>query len=182
MTPVKTDPSNSSAPRSAGAWRRRFLIGGALAATFAAGALASTVAPAVTGAAAGVAAQPMGPGFAQGMMAAHLSRMLASVGASSDQSARIHTIMASAMGSLRQIHARAAANHQELHTLLTSPTIDRAAIERIRAKSVTDFDQSSHILTDAMADVAQVLTPQQRAKIGAEMAGHHHMGAWRHGL
>lgn len=189
MTNPSFDPSSAADARARGAWRRRFLVGGAFAATFAAGALASAVAPAVAVAQAGMSAgMGMGmhganPAAMHAMMEAHINKMLASVGATADQSARIRAILASAMGSLGPIHARMAADHQQFHTLLTAPTVDRAALERARAQGSADFDQASKVLTGALADAAQVLSPEQRAKLGAEMASHgHHMAMSAGGL
>ncbi|CAN5698085.1 hypothetical protein BH09PSE5_BH09PSE5_43340 [soil metagenome] len=50
--------------------------------------------------------------------------------------------------------------------LFTAPTIDAAGIEALRAQMQARQDLSSKRVTQAMIDVARVLTPEQRAKAG----------------
>ena len=49
--------------------------------------------------------------------------------------------------------------------LLTQPTIDRAAIEKLRADQIATHEAVSKQLVQAVADAADVLTPEQRRKI-----------------
>jgi Spy/CpxP family protein refolding chaperone len=58
-------------------------------------------------------------------------------------------------------------------TLLAQPTIDRAALEALRANQLQLAEQASRRLTQALADVADVLTPEQRKQL-AERAGRWH--------
>jgi len=67
--------------------------------------------------------------------------------------------------------------HGALITLLTAPTIDRAALEQLRATEIGKLDQASKAAVQAMADAAEVLSPDQRAKLGAMIAEHQHHGA-----
>ena len=46
--------------------------------------------------------------------------------------------------------------------LLSKPTIDRAAIEAQRVEQMRLADAGSTLLTKALADAAEVLTPEQR--------------------
>ncbi|MGH7024091.1 MAG: Spy/CpxP family protein refolding chaperone [Caulobacteraceae bacterium] len=150
---------------------RAILLTAALAATFAAGGLAypntllaqDSMATAVMGGHAGML----------GTMREHLERMLTAVDATPDQRARINTILIGAMESLGPIHHRLAGVRGDLGALLTAPTIDRAAVEQFRAQHMADLDQASRILVSALADAAEVLTPDQRAKLGRMMAEHH---------
>jgi Spy/CpxP family protein refolding chaperone len=59
--------------------------------------------------------------------------------------------------------------HRDLHRLLDAPTIDRAALERVRAAHVAEVDQASRIIVQGLADAAEVLTPEQRAKVAAAL-------------
>ena len=106
------------------------------------------------------------------MMAAHLEKMLASVDATPDQKSRIESILGGAMrgmaGAHHQMHDRLA----DLHRLLSAPTVDRGALERLRASEIADLDTQSRALVGAFADAAEVLTPQQRAKLAAMTRDH----------
>jgi len=50
-----------------------------------------------------------------------------------------------------------------------APTVDAATVEQVRAQMLQLHDQSSRRMTQAMLDIARVLTPEQRAKIGERM-------------
>jgi len=54
-------------------------------------------------------------------------------------------------------------------TLLTAATVDRAAVERLRVEQVQVLDRTSARVTQLLADVAEVLTPEQRQKIAAHI-------------
>ena len=53
--------------------------------------------------------------------------------------------------------------------IFTAPTVDAAAAEQLRQQTLAQHDQMSKRVTQAMLDVARVLTPEQRAKIGERM-------------
>jgi protein CpxP len=154
---------------------RRLMIAGAFAATFAAGGVAFSVLPA---AAAGQMAMGMhhgmhgGPG-GMAMMGDHIDKMLTEVDATPDQKAKIKAILGDAMAKMHSVHAGRGATHAKLHALLTAPTIDRGALEALRAGAVGDVDDASKVMVKALADAAEVLTPAQRAKLGQLMAAHH---------
>jgi Spy/CpxP family protein refolding chaperone len=70
---------------------------------------------------------------------------------------------------MRPMHGGMEQAHAELHGLLTAPTIDRAALERLRARHIAEIDQASRTMVSAMADAAEVLTPALRARLRAAM-------------
>ena len=49
--------------------------------------------------------------------------------------------------------------------LLTQPTVDRSAIEALRAEQLSLADAASKRFAQALGDAAEVLTPEQRRKI-----------------
>ena len=51
--------------------------------------------------------------------------------------------------------------------LLTQQTIDRAALEKLRADQIAIHDAASRRLIQAIADAAEALTPEQRRKMAA---------------
>jgi Spy/CpxP family protein refolding chaperone len=57
--------------------------------------------------------------------------------------------------------------------LLTAPAIDRAKMEDLRAAQIKSFDESSKRLVTAIADAAEVLSPDQRAALAEEIRKHH---------
>jgi Spy/CpxP family protein refolding chaperone len=96
---------------------------------------------------------------------AHVQRMLTEVNATPEQRSKIETIMNHAFDQTGQLHQKMREGQRELHRLLGQPTIDRNALERVRAQRIHDLDESSKIMVKALADAAEVLTPQQRAKV-----------------
>ncbi len=67
---------------------------------------------------------------------------------------------------------------QQRMKLLAAPTIDRDALEALRGKQMALADQMSRLRTEAQVDMAQILTPEQRAKAYAMME--RRMQRWQH--
>lgn len=121
--------------------------------------------------------------FIQGM----LTHALDSVGASAAQEARIHDIVVAKFTEIAPDPKQHEAMRKQALGLLAAPTIDRAAVEKMRADAVAGFDAKSKLVVGAVLDVADQLTPAQRAQLAArigEMAEHGPMmgpwGGWRH--
>lgn len=155
---------------------RRRLLGAALAATVAAAGLLPAAAASARQDAADQAemgdqaAGQMGEHGRRGSQGsqglhARVDRLLALAGASPQQKAKIEQILKNAFTQTEPLRRKAAEAHQDLARLLTAPRIDRAAIERDRADHISALDQSGRIMVKAFADAAEVLTPQQRARI-----------------
>ena len=155
---------------------RRWIAGLAIAASFVAGGLTL---PTLAASAQDAAMQMHGMhGGAHGdmhaMMMRHLDKMLAAVDATPDQKSRIMTILGGAMPAMGAVHERMHDSMKSFHALLLAPTIDRGALESLRATEIADIDASSKTLVGAIADAADVLTPAQRAKVAAMMSEHEH--------
>jgi protein CpxP len=167
------DPAAAPAAPSP-APRRRWLAGVALAAAFAVGGL--------SGAALSAAAQDAGPmmmghgGMHGPAMMHHLEAVLDGVGASPDQKSRIEGILHTELEPAMAAHHDMGAVHAQLLAILTAPTIDRAALEQLRAAQIAKFDEASHAMVRAAAAAAEVLTPEQRVKLGEMVKAHHHEG------
>ena len=57
--------------------------------------------------------------------------------------------------------------------LLSQASVDRAALENLRDEKIKLVEQGSRRLTQALADVADVLTPEQKRQLAE------HVGRWR---
>jgi protein CpxP len=88
------------------------------------------------------------------------------IDATADQQDKLRAIVKAAVKDLLPMRERVRDSHQKAHELLTQPTVDRTAIERLRADHVAAFDAASRRIAQALADTAEVLTPEQRRKIG----------------
>jgi periplasmic protein CpxP/Spy len=102
--------------------------------------------------------------------------------ATSDQQVKIANIAKAAVADLRPLHEKAHATRAQAITLLTAPTIDRSAIERLRAEQIGLAETASKRIAQALADVAEVLSPEQRRKVADWMASRRHWWArWHRG-
>jgi periplasmic protein CpxP/Spy len=97
--------------------------------------------------------------------------------ATTDQQAKLASIAKAAAGDLRELREKAQAARAQAVTLLTGPTIDRSAIERLRAEQIGLAETASKRIAQALADAAEVLSPQQRRQVADWIASH---GPWSH--
>ncbi|HEX2603237.1 MAG TPA: Spy/CpxP family protein refolding chaperone [Oxalicibacterium sp.] len=96
--------------------------------------------------------------------------------ATPEQKTKLQAIAKSAFEDLRPLREKSRAAHAESMKLLAQPTIDRAALERVRQTQQQLADQRSRRMTQAFADAAEVLTPAQRTVAAEKLAkreGHH---------
>ena len=124
---------------------------------------------------AGMHAMMGGPGHGgmHAMMMGHIEQMLDKVGATPGQKAKIESILHAGFASMSGAHDDMQQTHARLHALLTAPTIDRNALEQLRAAEIAHIDQASRKMVNAMADAAEVLSPQQRAKLATLLQADH---------
>ena len=54
---------------------------------------------------------------------------------------------------------------KQARELLTGEKVDRAALEKLRAEQIATHDAASKRLVQALADAADILTPEQRKKL-----------------
>jgi Spy/CpxP family protein refolding chaperone len=106
-----------------------------------------------------------GPGFGEG----RIERMLDGVDATADQEKKVWAAIDGARGEIRPIMREFRGTREQLATLLSAPTIDRAAVEKLRAERVAAIDDASKKVTDALVNAAETLTPEQRAKLAEQL-------------
>ena len=114
----------------------------------------------------------MGAGDMHAMAMGHVTKMLDAVGASEDQKTKIGSILHAGFEPMAKVHEDMDNTHKALHQILAAPTVDRAALEQLRAAEVAKIDSASRAATGAMADAAEALRPDQRAKLAALAAEH----------
>ena len=74
-------------------------------------------------------------------------------------------IVDASLAALAPLAEQHRAHHEALVELLAQETIDRAALESLRAQELGLAEQASRTLTAGIADVAETLTPAQRAEL-----------------
>jgi len=103
--------------------------------------------------------------------------VLDDVDASSEQKAKVNDIFQNALKELLPLHEQLHGAHQQVVQLMSQATIDRAALEQIRASQIVLLDTASKRLTQAIEDASEVLTPEQRQKL---IALHHGQSSGNH--
>lgn len=123
----------------------------------------------------------MGHGPMKGGPDHFIGRMLKQVGASDEQKQKVFAIFKQARQDAKPLMDRRRDDHMKSMDLLLAPSVDRAALENLRADSSQAADQTSKIFSKAMADAADVLTPDQRAKLKVQMDERRERMEQRHG-
>ncbi len=111
-----------------------------------------------------------GPGMMFGGSPEHMGRMidhmLDGLNASDAQRSQIKQIAAQTAADLKAQAAAGRGLRQRGMQIFTAPTVDANAAEQLRQQMLQQHDQMSRRVTQAMVAVANVLTPEQRARIG----------------
>jgi len=131
------------------------------------------------------AAAPFEGGFAPGLAAdwrsgllnsaieavveVHADRMIRhlaiEIDATTEQQDKLRAVVRSAVQDLLPVREKLLAARATARDLLTQQTIDRAAIEKLRVDQIAVHDAASKRLVQAVADAAEILTPEQRRKL-----------------
>jgi len=102
-----------------------------------------------------------------------LQRLYTETSATDAQKAQIGPLVQQAVTDMLPMHSGARDFHTQALALLSANTIDRAALENLRAQHIEAADQASRRLTQAVADIAEALTPEQRRLLAAHIAEMH---------
>lgn len=100
----------------------------------------------------------------------HVEHVLKEVDATPEQQARIRGILESASADMKALREQHGSAHAQLHEIFVAPAIDRTRLETLRAGHIQALDAASKRCAAALADAAEVLTPDQRARLGETMA------------
>lgn len=103
--------------------------------------------------------------------------MLRSADPSDEQLDEIAIIAKGAIEQMRGLHEGHEAHRAELAAAFSSQVVDRDALERLRGEALSRMEDGSKRVVDALVQVAEVLTPEQRATLIAE----HEKRRGRHG-
>lgn len=95
-----------------------------------------------------------------------VDRLAWAVDASTDQKSKMNAIAQKAADDIYQLRAKHLEARKQVIDTLAAPTIDRAKLESLRADQMKLADAATKRITDAVADIADVLTPAQRADLG----------------
>ncbi len=167
-----SEPGNTTPPRRS-IFSRMTLV------AFVAGA-------ALAGSIVAMAATAMGTSFHHGMMggthsaadvSAHVDHVLkhlyAEIDATDAQKAQITPLVKQAVDDLLPMHTQLQAAHEQAIQALTQNTVDRPALETARVAHLQLADQASKRFTQLLADVDEVLTPDQRTALVAHLKEMH---------
>lgn len=102
-----------------------------------------------------------------------LEHLYVEIDATEAQQAAIAPIVKGAIQDLLPVRTRMLEARRQAVTLLSGETIDRGALETLRAEKLALAEQASRRLVQALGDLAEVLTSEQRREL-AERIGRWH--------
>ena len=152
----------------------------------------TTLATLLGGLAAAVSFRAIGQGRHHGpidpaKMDQHIERMIkhlaVEVDATPEQQQKLSAIARQAAKELAPLREQHREARKQAIELFTAPKVDRAAVEKLRAAHVAQAASASRRLTQALADAAEVLSPEQRKQLAErlEQRRHHGWHGWHRG-
>jgi Spy/CpxP family protein refolding chaperone len=105
------------------------------------------------------------PSLAKERAAFALDWVLRSVDATAEQRDSAKAIAQKTIDELIPVAKRHESNAKAMAEALAGATVDREALERIRREEMKLADTASKALVDALAEVSETLTPEQRIEI-----------------
>ena len=127
----------------------------------------------------GFAAGPLDPAAVDEHLERMLKHLYVEIDATDEQKQRLAPIVKQAAKDLLPLREKMQAARKQAIELLTGDTIDRGAIEALRAEQLQLAEQASRRIAQSLADAAEVLTTAQRKELAARVEKHRR--GWRHG-
>lgn len=112
---------------------------------------------------------PIDPARAEEHLDRMLKHMYVEIDATEAQMQKLDPIAKQAAKDLQPLREKSREARLKSVELLAADKIDRGAIEKARAESMRAADATSKRFTQALADFAEVLTPEQRKTLAARM-------------
>ena len=178
-----TQPQNVSAPPRRGRGGRMALLAAVIA-------LVAGIAGSLATSALSYAEGPWRAGFMDGpvdpaTIGKHIERMMkhmaVEVDATPEQTAKLVAIAQAAVKDLLPLRDKMATDHKQAVELFSAATIDRTAIEKLRADHIGLADTASKRIAQAIADAADVLSADQRRTLVERMSSWHQGFGWHKG-
>jgi protein CpxP len=94
-----------------------------------------------------------------------IGHLAVEIDATNEQQDKLKAILHTTVKDVLPTRDKMLAARATARELLTQPTIDRAALEKLRAEQIATHEAVSKQLVQAVADAADALTPEQRRKI-----------------
>ena len=116
--------------------------------------------------------------FGPGRVERGVDRALWFVDASTEQRQKIRVIVERTADDLFALREKHLEGRRQIGAALGAATIDRARLDGLRAEQMALADTASKKITEGLAEVAEVLTPTQRADLYRWFDRWHR---WRHG-
>lgn len=113
---------------------------------------------------------PVGAEVRQERMTRFVQHLLVDLDATPEQQTRILEIVRRAMTDAAPLWDQRGTARRQAVELLSAPQLDRAAMEKLRQEQVGAIETASKRVMDTLLDVAQVLTPEQRARFADRIA------------
>jgi periplasmic protein CpxP/Spy len=119
-----------------------------------------------------------GPGFMRGSLSSEdienradrgIRHVAIELDATPEQQEKLRSITKAALKDLLPMREKARAARERATSLLTGPTVDRAAIEAFRVEQIGLADAASKRFAQALAEMSEVLTPEQRRKVSEHL-------------
>lgn len=183
MAQANTGRSKRSAiQRTAGRWAMVALL--AVSATaFGAGAWAEGEHGGRCSHAGGGGAGPFGPGLFAGppeRIERGVDRMLDGVQATDAQRAQVKQIALAAAKDMKAQREAGRGLFERDMQLFATPVVDANAAEQVRQQMLSQHDQASRRMLQAMLEISRVLSPEQRATLAQRMKDRHWHGGLPH--